>query len=99
MVPAMRTLAVASLLLSAVAFADAGPPSPPVAPKVPHLQTVHGGQLSDDYFWLRDKGSKPVDAYLQAEAAYTEAVTRPEQPLKETIYQELVSRLKEDDLS
>ncbi|TMB33141.1 MAG: hypothetical protein E6J62_11750, partial [Deltaproteobacteria bacterium] len=45
--------------------ADA-PLQPPVARKVPHTVQLHGDTLSDDYFWLRQKGTPEVEQYLRA---------------------------------
>ncbi|MCX6954016.1 MAG: S9 family peptidase [Verrucomicrobia bacterium] len=70
---------------------------PPVAAKKPKDVTVHGDPRIDDYFWLRDQTDPAVLAHLRAENAYTEAVTAPLQPLRETLYAEMVGRLKETD--
>ncbi len=74
-------------------------PSPPVAARVPRVEVVHGETRVDDYAWLREKGSPEVTAYLEAENAYTEAVMAPAADLREALYQELVSHVKETDLS
>lgn len=72
---------------------------PPVAKKVPHLTELHGEKLLDHYFWLRDKKSPEVIAYLEAENAYTAAVMKPTLPLQEKLYQEMLARIKQTDLS
>ncbi len=84
-------LALAALLLASTASAQ------PLAPKKPHVATVHGQKRVDEYFWLRNKGTKEVDAYLRAEAAYADAQMKPTEKLQETLYNELLSRIKEDD--
>ena len=56
--------------------------TPPVAPKVPHMQTLHGETLKDDYYWLREKDNPKVRAFLEAENAYTEAFMKPTEPLQ-----------------
>jgi len=38
-----------------------------------------------------------VKAYLEAENAYTDAVMKPTLPLQEKLYNEMLSRIKEDD--
>jgi oligopeptidase B len=55
----------------------------------------------DPYFWLRDdtRNDAQVLGYLREEAAYTEAVLAPVQGLIETIYREIIARLKQDDSS
>jgi hypothetical protein len=40
-----------------------------------------------------------VLAYLQAENAYFEAAVAPRKPLENTLYDEIVARLKQDDAS
>ncbi|NJK35015.1 MAG: S9 family peptidase [Oscillatoriales cyanobacterium SM2_2_1] len=74
-------------------------PSAPIAPIHPHTYTLHGQTITDDYFWLRDRQDPQVMDYLQAENGYTEAVLEPQQELREQLYQELKSRIKEDDSS
>src|SRR5919112_1586120 len=73
------------------------PPSPPMAKKVPKTTTLHGVTLTDEYAWLREKGTPEVTAYLEAENAYTEAGTAHTAPLRETLYKELLGRIKESD--
>ena len=72
-------------------------PQPPVAKKVPKLTVVHGDVREVDYDWLRDKDSPEVVAYLQAENAYAEALTRPTADFQEALYREMLARIKEDD--
>ncbi|MBS2026179.1 MAG: oligopeptidase B, partial [Deltaproteobacteria bacterium] len=86
-------------LTPASALAPAAPPAPvpPVARKEPKDVTVHGDPRTDEYAWLRQKGTPEVEAYLHAENAYADALTASQAPLRETLYQELVSRLQETD--
>ena len=74
-------------------------PKPPVACVVPKVDTLHGEKRVDNYFWLREKGSPEVRAYLAAENAYTEAGTTHTQALQETLYKELLGRIKETDMA
>src|SRR3954468_7152817 len=67
------------------------PPAPPVAKKIAHTMTVHGTTLSDDYFWMRDKKNPEVIAYLEAENAYTDAMTKSTAALQEKLYKEMLS--------
>jgi oligopeptidase B len=73
--------------------------SPPVAKKIPKTFTIHGDTRVDDYFWLRDKKSPEVTAYLEAENAYTAAVMKKTEPFQEKLYQEMLSRIKQTDLA
>ena len=74
-------------------------PKPPVAKRVPHVQEWHGAKFEDPWFWLRDKQSPDVRAYLEAENAYTKAMTAAQKPFEETLYQEFVGRVQQTDLS
>ena len=90
---------IAAALTAPIVLAQAGTTPPPVARKVPHVTDIHGLKLSDDYFWLREKGTADVTAYLEAENAYTEEVMRPTKALQETLYTEMLGRIKQTDLS
>ena len=72
---------------------------PPVAGKKPHTTRLHGLALQDDYFWLREKSNPEVIKYLEAENAYTEAVLGSTKPFQEALYNELLGRIKQTDLS
>jgi oligopeptidase B len=75
------------------------PPTPPRAARIPHPTTLHGTTLPDDYFWLRDKTSPEVLAYLNAENAFTADVMAGTQPLQKQLYDEILSHIQEDDVS
>ena len=89
---------LAALLAPAV-LAQESSTKPPVAATKPHTTTMHGYTLKDDYFWLREKGSTEVTKYLEAENAYTDAVMKPFKALEETLYKEMLGRIKQTDLS
>jgi oligopeptidase B len=72
---------------------------PPIAKKIPHITTIHGERLVDNYYWLRQKDSPEVLAYLKAEDAYTDWFMKPTKPLLETLYQEMLGRVQEPDES
>src|SRR5262249_18489890 len=54
-----------ALALVITASTPAAPP--PTAKKAAHTTTVHGDQLEDDYFWLRERENPEVKAYLEKE--------------------------------
>ncbi len=86
----------------AVAQTDAArdeTPKAPVARRAAVADTLFGDVRVDEYGWLREKESPEVIAYLEAENAFTEAMTNHIENLTETVYEEMVSRLKETDLS
>ena len=87
------------LAAAAVAPAFAQLPSPPVADRHPKADTLFGDVRVDDYFWLREKSNPAVRAYLEAENAYADRVLAPIAALRETLYREMLSRIKQTDLS
>ena len=72
---------------------------PPVAARRPHVREHHGDVVVDHYEWLRDKTDPEVIAHLEAENAYTDALTEHLEPLVETLFTELKDRTQETDLS
>jgi len=75
--------------------------TPPKADKRPHPLTVHGDTRVDDYYWLRDdeRADPDVLSYLNAENAWTDTALLPHQALRETLYQEMVDRIPQQDHS
>ncbi len=96
-----RSLAPGLVALSAgVLLLGSSPaPTPPVAPRKDHAQVWHGRTFVDPYYWLREKGSPDVVAYLEAENAYTEATTAELKPFSAALYTEMLGRIKQTDLS
>jgi oligopeptidase B len=74
-------------------------PVPPVAAVRPHLIESPYGTRVDEYYWLRDdsRTSPEVLGYLEAENAYKDAMTKHSNALEESIYNEIIARLKQDD--
>jgi oligopeptidase B len=72
---------------------------PPIARKEHKRTALHGVVLTDDYAWLRDKENPEVTAYLEAENAYAEVVMKPFEGLREELYQEMLSHVKQTDVS
>jgi oligopeptidase B len=75
------------------------PLQPPVAKKVPRVEMLHGDRRVDDYYWLREKSNPEVIAYLEAENAYTDAMTKASEPLSQSLYKEMLGRIKQTDLT
>lgn len=73
--------------------------SPPAAKRVEYRHSWHGEAIADEYYWLREKSNPEVTGYLDAENAYTEAMTKDLRSFQETVYQEMLSRIKQTDLS
>ncbi|MBV9158786.1 MAG: S9 family peptidase, partial [Acidobacteriaceae bacterium] len=59
----------------------------------------HGATVVDDYYWLREKSNPEVTKYLEAENAYTEAETKHLKPFEDALYKEMLSHIKQTDLS
>src|SRR5258707_7964267 len=73
--------------------------APPVAKKVHTENHINGGTLLDDYRWLREKSNPEVAQYLEAENAYADSVMKPTEELQKKLYDEMISHLKETDVS
>jgi oligopeptidase B len=103
----MRVLRTLTFTFAAIPIVLAGSadllkaqnPTPPRAKPVARIDTLHGDIRTDNYFWLRDKTNPEVIAYLNAENAYTAARMKHTEPLQQKLYDEMLSRIKETDLS
>jgi len=85
-------------------------PNAPKAKKIAKELVQHGDTRTDDYFWMRlsdeQKKAKTPDAqtqdvldYLEAENDYLEKIMAHTEPLQDTLYKEMVGRIKKDDSS
>ena len=92
-------LAMALIAPAVSAQVGSGAAQPPTAKKVPHETPIHRRTLKDDYFWLREKSNPEVIKHLEAENAYTDEVMAPTKGLQETLYNEMLGRIKQTDLS
>jgi oligopeptidase B len=90
---------VAVMCALAIPIEAASPQDPPVARQIPKVDTLHGEVRVDDYFWLREKTNPEVTAYLEAENAYTTQKMKHTEALQDKLYQEMLGRIKETDLS
>lgn len=73
--------------------------TPPVAEKVPFELEKHGDVRVDNYYWLNNREDQNVIDYLNAENAYYEEMTAHTKAFQEDLFQEMKSRIKEDDES
>ena len=80
---------------------DTAAQAPVAAQQHRKVTAPHGATRHDAYYWLRDdeRSDSAVLEYLHAENAYADAVMAPLKALKETLYDELVGRIKQDDSS
>jgi oligopeptidase B len=74
-------------------------PEPPTPERRPVELRAHGDVRVDDWYWLQDKDDPVVIEHLVAENNYTEAVTSKTAALREHLFEEIVARIEETDLS
>ena len=88
-----------SILLGLLSAMTVTSQTPPTAPRVEHREMRHGATVIDDYYWLREKSDPKVTQYLEAENTYTAAMTKELQPFSDALYNEMLGRIKQTDLS
>jgi oligopeptidase B len=71
----------------------------PVAKKIPKELTIHGHTRIDNYFWLNQREDTAVIEYLNEENSYREALMKSTEELQTKLYDEIVSRIKQTDMS
>ncbi len=71
----------------------------PIAKKIEKKLEKHGDIRIDNYYWLNDRENPEVIAYLEEENKYTEAILKPTEELQAKLFDEMKSRIKEDDSS
>lgn len=73
--------------------------APPKAKEVPMEITIHGHTRVDNFYWLRERDNPEVIDYLEAENAYKEKMMAHTEPLQEEIFEEIKSKIKQEDES
>lgn len=73
--------------------------NPPIASKTPKKLEAHGDVRIDNYYWLNQREHSEVIAYLEAENTYYGQMTAHTEKFQEELFQEMKSRIKEDDSS
>ncbi len=71
----------------------------PTAKVNPKELTASGDTRIDNYYWLNERSNPDVTAFLEAENKYSDSVLAPVKTLKEELFTEMKSRIKEDDSS
>jgi len=92
-------IAMISTVLNAATPKETSPQQPPVAKKQPKITEIHGLKLQDEYFWLREKTNPEVRAYVEAENAYADAYMKSTAAFQESLYKELLGRIKQTDVN
>lgn len=71
----------------------------PKAAKKPKTLTAHNDVRIDEYFWLNERENPEVIKYLEDENRYYEAATAHTKVLKDSLFEEMKARIKQDDES
>ncbi|MGD0580473.1 MAG: oligopeptidase B, partial [Bryobacteraceae bacterium] len=95
----IRSLGFGLVLTAGLLVQAQTAPVPPVAKRVEHKEVRQGETVVDNYFWLREKTNPEVIQYLEAENAYTAAMTQGLKPFEDALYKEMLGRIKQTDLS
>ncbi len=72
---------------------------PPLAAKKDTVLEKHGDKRLDSYFWLNDRENPEVIQYLKNENEYYQQMTAHTQAFQKDLFEEMKSRIKEDDES
>ena len=72
---------------------------PPVAEKKIKIFNKFGDQRIDNYYWLNQREDQEVLKYLTAENEYYDTMTAHTKAFQEDLFEEMKSRIKEDDES
>ena len=72
---------------------------PPKANKIAKELSIHGDTRVDNYFWLNERENPEVVKYLEAENDYNEKMTAHTKQFQVDLFEEMKSRIKEDDAS
>ena len=71
----------------------------PIAKKIEKKLEKHGDIRIDNYYWLNDRENPEVIEYLNQENEYTKTVLQPTEEFQAKLFEEMKSRIKEDDSS
>ena len=71
----------------------------PVALKIPKKFEKHGDVRIDNYYWLNDRENPEVLKYLEEENSYYDKLTRHTKDFQVALFEEMKSRIKQDDSS
>lgn len=92
------SLAMAGIIALLVSSCTTNP-KPPTATKDPYQMVMHGDTRIDPYYWMNERDTEEVLAFLNAENDYTEAVMKPTEKFQDKLFEEIKGRIKEQDES
>ncbi|MFV0304404.1 MAG: S9 family peptidase [Moheibacter sp.] len=96
----METRHIAILLIfSTFALSNAQTMQAPKAKKIEKKLTIHGDTRIDNYYWLNERENPEVIQYLNDENSYTDEMMKDTKDFQHTLFEEIKSRIKEDDES
>jgi len=95
----MRNLLILSLSLTIFYGCSNMNIAPPIAVKKEKKLVIHDDARVDNYYWLNDRENPEVISYLEEENKYTDALLKSTKSLQERLFNEMKSRIKEDDNS
>ena len=72
---------------------------PPTAKKSAKELIIHNDTRIDNYYWLNDRERPDVIAYLEAENAYTTKMLSHTEAFQQTLFEEIIGRIKQTDMS
>lgn len=73
--------------------------SAPIAKKIEKKLSIHNDIRVDNYFWLNQREDQEVLNYLNTENDYTNSVLKHTEGFQKALFEEMKSRVKEDDQS
>lgn len=71
----------------------------PTAEQIPYQLKEHGDIRVDNYYWMKERDNPEVIDYLERENDYFNKMTAETDFFREDLFEELKSRIKEDDES
>ena len=73
--------------------------TPPIAKKVEKKLEIHNDVRIDNYYWLNKRENPEVISYLDEENNYKETKLKSTEKFQKNLFEEMKSRIKEDDNS
>ena len=95
----MRTIIILILTLIISCDMNKNQLIEPKANKIEKILSKHGDDRLDEYYWLNKRDDEEVIKYLNEENDYRNEYMKDYKPLEEEIFQEIKSRIREDDSS
>jgi len=74
-------------------------PNAPIAKQIPKNLTIHDDVRIDEFYWLNNRENPEVIDYLNKENDYYDAHTAHTKNFQASLFEEMKSRIKEDDSS